>query len=210
MQLTNAFTVNAPPDVMWEVLNDVERFAPYIPGFVLSEADEDLYRGHMKVKVGAVTAQYDVEIRVTERDAATRTVRAVASGKERRGAGSVRADVTGTLAPHGDATEATILTELEVTGRVAQFGRNILAEVAGKLLTRFAGDLETKVLAGGDDGPGTAVGQVASAPAATAAATFEPVDLVGLAGASVAKRVVPVGLIAALLSLVLYLLLRRR
>lgn len=210
MQLTNAFTVNAAPDVMWEVLNDVERFAPYIPGFVLTEADGDLYRGHMKVKVGAVTAQYDVEIRVTERDAKTRTVRAVASGKERKGAGSVRAEVTGTLAPHGAATEATILTELEVTGRVAQFGRNILAEVAGKLLTRFARDLETKVLAGGDDGSGAAPGPLAPVPVAPAVATSEPVDLIDLAGASVVKRVVPAGLAAVLLSLFLYLVLRRQ
>lgn len=217
MQLTNAFTVNAAPDAVWGVLNDVERFAPYIPGFTLTESDGDRYRGHMKVEVGAVTAQYDLEILVTEHDAAARTVKAVTSGKERRSAGGMRADVTGSLAPHGDGTEATIVTDLEVTGRVAQFGRNILAEVAGKLLTRFVHDLETTVLTGDDEKGLTGDGDESAARAgptragavSPGAAAAEPVNLVDLAGASVAKRAIPIGLGAALVALVLYLLFGR-
>ncbi|WP_214370232.1 SRPBCC family protein [Pseudonocardia sp. H11422] len=199
MQLKNTFTVTAPVDALWDVLNDVERFAPYVPGFVLTESDGDRHRGQMKVKVGAVTVQYDVDITVVERDAVARTVKAVAAGRERRGAGTMRADVTGRLAVHGDVTEATIVTDLDVTGRVAQFGRNILAEVAGKLLTKFADDLEKKVLAGPEPEPG--------APSQSATVGTEPVDLVEVAGASVAKRVVPVGL-AVLMAVVMYRIFR--
>jgi hypothetical protein len=199
MQLTNTLAVTAPIDTLWDVLNDVKRFAPYVPGFVLTESDGDRYRGQMKVKVGAVTVQYDVDITVLERDAATRTVRAVAAGREKRGAGTMKANVTGRLAVRGDVTEATIVTDLDVTGRVAQFGRNILAEVAGKLLTKFADDLENKVLAA-PDAQSPALGLIP-------AAESEPVDLVAVAGASLARRVVPVGL-AVLVTMVLYRLIR--
>lgn len=195
MQLTNTFAVSAPLDVLWDVLNDVERFAPHVPGFVLTESDGDRYRGQMKVKVGAVTVQYDVDITVVDRDVAARTVKAVAAGRERRGAGTMKAEVTGHLAVRGDVTEATIVTDLDVTGRVAQFGRNILAEVAGALLRKFADDLEKKVLAGPDPQP---VAQNGAAPGPP-----EPVDLVAVAGASVAKRVVPV-VLAVVLTALLY------
>lgn len=199
MQLKNTFAVTAPVDVLWDVLNDVERFAPHVPGFVLTSSEGDRYRGQMKVKVGAVTVQYDVDITVVERDPITRTVKAVASGRERRGAGTMRANVTGSLAVRGDVTEATIVTDLDVTGRVAQFGRNILAEVAGKLLTKFADDLEKKVLAGPDPEPAT--------PAQATTTSAEPVDLVEVAGASVAKRVLPVGL-TILMMILLYRIFR--
>lgn len=199
MQLRNTLAVTAPIDTLWDVLNDVERFAPYVPGFVLTESDGDRYSGQMKVKVGAVTVQYDVEITVLERDAATHTVKAVAAGREKRGAGTMKANVTGTLAGDGAVTKAVIVTDLDVTGRVAQFGRNILAEVAGKLLTKFADDLENKVLAG-SEAQSPVVGL---APAAES----EPVDLVAVAGASVTRRVVPVGL-AVLVTVMLYRLLR--
>ncbi|MHA6795719.1 SRPBCC family protein [Pseudonocardia bannensis] len=203
MQLRNTFTVTAPVDALWDVLNDVERFAPYIPGFVLTEADGDRYRGRMKIKVGAVTVQYDVDITVVERDAVARTVKAVAAGRERRGAGTMRADVTGSLAARGGVTEATITTDLDVTGRVAQFGRNILAEVAGRLLTKFADDLEKKVLA--DPGPEPAAPNQSQSQSATVGT--EPVDLVEVAGASVAKRFVPAGL-ALVMAVALYRIFR--
>lgn len=186
MQLKNTFAVSAPVDVLWDVLNDVERFAPYVPGFDLIESDGERYRGQMKVKVGAVTVQYDVDITVVERDPVARTVKAVAAGRERRGGGTMRANVTGSLAVRGEATEASIVTDLDVTGRVAQFGRNILVEVAGTLLTKFADDLEKNVLTGPAPEP--------LAPGPTVAASSQPVDLVEVAGASVARRAVPISL----------------
>lgn len=186
MQLTNTLVVAAPIDALWDVLNDVERFAPHVPGFALTESEGDRHHGQMKVKLGAVTVHYDVEINIIERDATARTVRAVATGREKRGAGTMKANVTGALAERGDLTEATIVTDLDVTGRVAQFGRNILGEVAAKLLAQFARDLETKVL-GGRDTPSPELGLVS-------AAVGEPIDLVGVAGGSVARRVVPIGL----------------
>lgn len=201
MQLTNTFAVTAPVDALWDVLNDVERFAPYVPGFVLTESDGDRHRGLMKVKVGAVTVQYDVDITIVERDEGARTVKAVAAGRERRGAGTMKAEVSGRLAVRGDVTEATIVTDLNVTGRVAQFGRNILAEVAGALLARFADDLEQKVLAGPDAQPEL---RLCAAPEST-----EPVDLVAVAGEAVARRVVPVGL-AVVLAVLLYRTFRHR
>lgn len=199
MQLSNEITVDASAEVLWEVLQDVERFAPYIPGFTLTEVDGDRYRGHMKVKVGAVTVQYDLEILVNERDADNLIVRAVASGDERKGAGTLRAAVVGSLSPNGDLTVMNIATELDVTGRVAQFGRSILAEVGAKLLARFGRDLEANVLASSE-----ADSEEQVAPGAI---ETEPLDLVELAGSTVAKRIVPAA--AGIVLLALLMLVRR-
>lgn len=231
MELNHEFRVSVPVEQAWSVLTDLERIAPCMPGAQLQEVEGDEYRGVVKVKVGPITAQYKGKARfeALERDAGRAVLRA--EGRDTRGQGNANATVTATLTAEGDsATRVAIATDLTVTGKVAQFGRGVLADVSAKLLDQFVHQLETDVLSGGGSGPeggsGAAGGSRSgpgAAPAATARAESpdgspngaerpavraiesrpaEPVDLLGTAGAPVAKRLIPALLgVAALLLL---------
>jgi carbon monoxide dehydrogenase subunit G len=147
VELKNRFEVPVPPGEAWEVLTDLERIAPCLPGAQLKEVEGDEYRGLVKVKVGPITAQYQGAARFLERDAASRRAVLRAEGRETRGQGNAAATITATLEPAGSGTVVEVVTDLSVTGKVAQFGRGVLAEVSAKLLDQFVKNLETSVLA---------------------------------------------------------------
>jgi len=148
MELTNEFRVGVPVEHAYEVLTDVERIAPCMPGAQLQEIEGDEYRGIVKVKVGPITANYKGSATFVERDAPNRLVLR-AEGRETRNQGNASATITATLAPDGDGTRVSVVTDLAITGKVAQFGgRGVLADVSSKLLGQFVACLEAKVLAG--------------------------------------------------------------
>ena len=218
MELENEFRVKASVDRVWQVLTDLERIAPCMPGAQLQEVEGDEHRGVVKVKVGPITAQYKGVARIVDRDREGGRLVLRAEGRETRGQGNASALITANLTADGDATAVAISTDLTVTGKVAQFGRGVLADVSAKLVTQFVECLEADVLAGEEPAP-------APAPAAEVPATSvptkgdgaqvrriesvpsAPVDLMGTAGAPVAKRVAPV---VALLFLTMWLVRRRR
>jgi hypothetical protein len=146
MELTNEFRVGVPISQAWDVLTDIERIAPCMPGAELQEVEGDEYRGVVKVKVGPITAQYKGKASFVELDAAARRAVLRAEGRDTRGAGNANATVTATLAEDGEGTRVTVLTDLAVTGKVAQFGRGVLADVSVKLLNQFVECLEADVL----------------------------------------------------------------
>src|SRR4051812_48860373 len=148
MELTNDFRVGVPPATAWAVLTDVERIAPCMPGAQLQEVEGDEYRGVVKVKVGPITAQYKGAATFVERDEANRKAVLRAEGRETRGQGNANATITATLEPDGDGTKVVVVTDLTVTGKVAQFGRGVMADVSAKLLDQFVASLESTVLAG--------------------------------------------------------------
>src|SRR5215210_796855 len=145
MELTNDFRVAVPVEDAWAVLTDVERIAPCLPGAQLQEIEGDEHRGIVKVKVGPITAQYKGAATFIERDAPRRAVLR-AEGRETRGQGGASATITATLEPDGDGTKVVVATDLTITGKVAQFGRGVLADVSAKLLGQFVDCLESKVL----------------------------------------------------------------
>jgi carbon monoxide dehydrogenase subunit G len=205
MQLSDDFTVSVPSDRLWELLNDVERVAPCVPGFTLKEAVDPDYHGVMKVKVGAITVQYDATITFVERDQAAKRVVLSVRGKELRGAGSVDATVTSSLIDKGEETTAQMVTDVQVTGRVAQFGRGIIADVGSRITEQFVERLNQELVAAPEDAP-------QAAPQATPTPTppqDEELDLGAVAVLPVLKRLAPIA--AALVLAVLALrLLRRR
>ena len=119
----------------WQVLTDLERIAPCMPGAQLQEVEGDEYRGIVKVKVGPITAQYKGVARIVAVTARRRRLVLRAEGRETRGQGNANALITANLGADGDGTDVTINTDLTVTGKVAQFGRGVLADVSAKLLT---------------------------------------------------------------------------
>jgi len=205
MELTNEFRVPASVERAWEVLTDVERIAPCLPGAELQEVDGDKYRGTVKVKVGPITAQYKGEASFLELDPEGRRAVLRAQGRDTRGQGTASATVTAQLEPDGDGTRVAVTTDLTISGRVAQFGRGVLADVSNKLMNQFAADLEQLLV---DDSPaGTSPGSESSPAGRHEPA--EPIDLLDVAGAPTARRLVPM-VVGAVASLWLFRRLRRR
>src|ERR1700677_4212959 len=182
MELDHSFTVPVPPDRAWEVLLDVERIAPCMPGATVEEFDGEVVTGRIRVKVGPVSLTYRGTAKFTERDPDARVVVVDASGKETRGAGTASAAVRASLVPSGEGTEVSIHTTMNVTGRPAQFGRGVIAEVGGKLVEQFAANLAQMISEGGGEPA------VADAPAsADPPADADPADSSSAAGFSVAS-----------------------
>lgn len=160
MELSNEFTVDIPVDRAWEVLTDVPTIAPCLPGAQLQEVEGEEYRGIVKVKVGPITAQYKGKATFVESDPDARRVVLRAEGRETRGQGNASAVITADLIPDGDRTRVTVSTDLTVTGKVAQFGRGVMADVSAKLMDQFAENLRTTVLS---DTPADTVSGAAAA-----------------------------------------------
>src|ERR1700751_3897070 len=135
MEMDHSFTVPVPPERAWDVLLDVERIAPCMPGASVDEFDGEVVTGRIKVKVGPVSLTYRGTAKFTERDPDAKVIVLEASGKETRGAGTASATVRATLAPEsgGGGTTASMDTRMNVTGRPAQFGRGGLVEGGGEL-----------------------------------------------------------------------------
>jgi len=230
VKIEDNFRVDVPVEEAWKVLLDLERIAPCLPGAQLTEVEGDEYRGTVKIKVGPITAQYKGVAQIVEADEANHRVLLKAEGRDTRGQGNASATVTATLVGDGASTTVNIDTDLNITGKVAQFGRGVMADVSSKLLGQFADNLKKDVLSGesptAPTAPAAADAPTEAAPAAgapteatSAAATTgprkidspeaQPIDLMDAAGESVGKRLAPV--IAAIVALItLRVLFKRR
>ncbi|MEV5410453.1 SRPBCC family protein [Thermopolyspora sp. NPDC052614] len=231
MKLEQEFTIPTEVSRAWEVLLDVSRIAPCFPGATLTSFDGDTVAGAVKVKLGPVLLNYKGTARFTERDDAAHRVVIDAAGTDVKGNGTARAQVTAAL--HESApgrTTCTLVTDLAITGRPAQFGRGMIAEIGNKILDRFAANLAANLadslassLSAADAPAPVAAaaptpGQTAETPqtpdpapdgprrldgapaSASPASEAEALDLLALARGSVAKRAIP--LVAALAVLI--------
>jgi carbon monoxide dehydrogenase subunit G len=151
VQLENSFTVPVPIDEAWRVLMDVERIAPCMPGAALDSVTGDDFTGRVKVKLGPINLTYQGKASFIERDETAHKAVIDARGKDQRGNGTAAAIVTATLAAEGSVTRVDVLTDLNITGRPAQFGRGVMTDVGNKLLGQFADRLSAQ-LASGDAG----------------------------------------------------------
>lgn len=152
MELNNTFEVAASAERAWEVLTDAERVAPCLPGATLTGIQNDDLLGKVKVKVGPIRVQYDGAARFVETDRDARRIVLRGEGRDSRGQGTASATISLALSPGGESTTVDVHTDLQVTGKVAQFGRNVLADVSDRLIAQFAQNLEREVA--GSDGAG--------------------------------------------------------
>src|SRR5580693_3648436 len=147
MELDNSFSVPVPPGQAWDVLLDVKRIAPCMPGASVTSVEGDEIEGQVKVKLGPLSLTYKGTAKFTDKDQAAHSISIEATGKETRGSGTASATVQANLTP-GDGAGQTLVsihTSLNVTGKPAQFGRSLLPEVSGKLIQQFATNLEAMI-----------------------------------------------------------------
>ncbi len=143
MEFTNTFHVPGDVDTTFATLSDLERVAPCLPGATLEEVDGDTYTGKVKVKVGPIQVTYRGTATVAETDVAAKRIRIEAAGKEARGSGTARAEVTGSLTPDDEGTSVTVATDLTISGKPAQFGRGVMEDVGTRIIDTFAERLRT-------------------------------------------------------------------
>lgn len=256
MDLVDTFTLHMPIDRAWALMLDLEKIAPCMPGAQLTEIEGDEHRGKVKIKVGPITAQFAGQARWTEKDEAKHRAVMTAEGREVRGQGNANAAVVAQLTSidDGAATNVEVTTDLTISGKVAQFGRGVIADVSSKLISQFVANVEKMVneddaaaaqpptdpvepiepsapIVTDEPEPETPAAEPTppadAAPAAVPAqsdssgqpdkptvrkitsAEPEPVDLLELTGAPVAKRLAPLAGIAALIGLAIFWRKRR-
>ena len=138
MKLAHDFTVHAPPAQAWDVLLDVERVAPCLPGAALDGGDGTEYAGTMTIKLGPVTTRYQGTVRIEEADAAARRAVLRAQARDARGDGTAAATITTQLEEVPEGTRVRVETDLAISGPAAQFGRGVMQDVSGRLMGEFA------------------------------------------------------------------------
>jgi carbon monoxide dehydrogenase subunit G len=175
VQLENSFTVPVPIDEAWRVLLDIERIAPCMPGAALDTVDGDDFTGRVKVKLGPINLTYQGKASFIEKDEAAHKAVIDARGKDQRGNGTAAAVVTAKLAAEGAITRVDVLTDLNITGRPAQFGRGVMTDVGNKLLGQFADKLAAQLGEGDAQGDAERAESAAAKVAATAAGAVEEV-----------------------------------
>ena len=222
MELHHEFTVPVPAADAWRILTNLEQLAPCLPGAQLTEVEGEIYRGQVKVKVGPIVAQFKGQASFVTRDDTGYTASLKAEGRDTGGKGNASATITAKLEPIGaNSAKCTVDTDLNITGKVAQFGRGALADVSDKLLLQFVDNLNALIASGAAaDTPADTAATAAPAAPATAAQTaptpaapatpaaptvrkiehtddVAPLDLLDAAGGTIAKRLVPVLVVIA-------------
>ncbi|MGW1002587.1 SRPBCC family protein [Streptomyces sp. NPDC002520] len=218
MELHHEFTVPVQVDDAWHALLDIERVAPCLPGATVEEYDGKTVTGSVKVKLGPVTLTYRGTAVFEEQDETAHRLVLQANGREARGQGTARATVTGTLSERDGGTAVSVRTDLTVTGRPAQFGRGVLAEVGDRLVGQFAACLEQRLAEQPAQAPEMERGEARehadraqpTPPRTEEPEEPEPLDLLRTAGLPVAKRAAGAAAVVAVLAVVVARLRRRR
>ncbi|MFZ8965830.1 MAG: SRPBCC family protein [Ilumatobacteraceae bacterium] len=214
MDLHHEFTVPVPASDAWRILTDLERLAPCLPGAQLTEVEGEIYRGQVKVKVGPILAQFKGQASFVSRDDANFLASLKAEGRDTTGKGNASATITARLDPVTDTSaKCTVDTQLNISGKVAQFGRGALADVSDKLLLQFVDNLNSliasqPVTASNSTTPSASDSSAMDTAVETAPPTpgvrkieqthdVAPLDLLDTAGSTIVKRLVPVALVLA-------------
>ena len=223
MKLENEFSVNVPLERAWETLLDIQTVAGFLPGAKIEPTDEEgVFKGAMKIRVGPMSISYQGTARLASVDEENRTVDLEVRAKEAKGQGTAAAVIHNQVVEEGGATRVIAVTDLQVTGRQAQFGRGIMQDVAGRMLTDFAQRFEAYLLEGGENGAAAtaeAESEAAAdsgdaptaAPSRPAPAEEDALDLGSVVGQMPAVRYgVPAVVLLAVLGIVFGVLRSRR
>ena len=205
MDLNHEFVVNVPVDQAWQILTDLERIAPCLPGAQLTEVEGDTYRGQVKIKVGPILAQFKGQASFISRDDIAHKAALKGEGRDTTGKGNASATITAELTSVSPtSTKCTVHTDLSISGKVAQFGRGALADVSDKLLAQFSENLNQLISASPAIAEPTAQVAAPAEPQQPSIRKIDgpevaPLNLLDTAGSTIAKRAIPAVIVLAVL-----------
>jgi hypothetical protein len=171
MKLEQSFTVAAPVEQVWDMLVDVERVAPCLPGAeITGQRPDGSYEGNFTVKLGPTTASYRGSLKMDSLDEASRTATMHANGTDKRGQGGAHAVIVSTLRQEGEETVVDVSTDFTITGRLARFGRGgMIEDISKRMMRDFSQCLQATITS--EPAVAEAPAAAAEAPAATAPVT---------------------------------------
>ncbi len=157
MDLSHQFTVPTGVEETWAHFQDIAGLAGCFPGATVTEAEGDTFSGSVKVKLGPIALVYNGSGTFVEKDDAAHRFVVDAKGKDKRGNGTAGAVVTLAMAESASGgTDVDVRTDLNVTGKPAQFGRSGMQDVSDKLLGQFVACLEERLTGSPEPEPETA------------------------------------------------------
>jgi carbon monoxide dehydrogenase subunit G len=171
IRIEEIFQIEAHPDRVWAYLTDPRQVVHCLPGAELTSVqDESTFLGRVKVKVGPITAAYAGKVVLTDRDETNRVVRMTGEGRESGGSGSAKLTMTSTVVglPTG-GTEVRVSADIDIVGRMAQFGRGMIESVNKQMFKQFTDCVRATLASSAETPAGTTAAPVASAPAEPAA-----------------------------------------
>jgi uncharacterized protein len=183
LQFEHSFVVKAPTARVWAYLTDPFRVAPALPGAAITEKiDDRTYAGTITVKVGPVSARYKGKVRFETLDPATGTAEIAASGQDVTGRGGADMKMKSRITERASGeSEVSVVSEVNVTGIMAQFGRGLMQDVSNQMFERFTeamrAELEKPMAA---ESPAVSPGAGSGASAANpppAAASAPPIEV---------------------------------
>jgi carbon monoxide dehydrogenase subunit G len=153
VKISNEIEIAAPPDELFEFLSDVERVAPMLPGAKIEGRSGDDYAGSMKVKVGPINATYQGTMRFLDRDPEARRAVMKARAEEVNGQGNAEAEITTEVTDADGKSLLKMDTDLQMRGKVAQFGRGAMEKISQRMFDQFARNIEQQFAAGNGKAP---------------------------------------------------------
>jgi carbon monoxide dehydrogenase subunit G len=160
VKIESSFDVPVPPEKAWDLLMDVPRVIPCMPGATLTETVDDAnWKAAMKVKLGPISLAFDTDVKREEADESARRARLSARARESRGRGAAAATIESRLTTMNGGTHVDVATDLQLTGAVAQYGRGIVQDVAQQMVQSFADCLKAQLVAPREDAEAAVVQQ---------------------------------------------------
>lgn len=146
MRIEQAFEVAAPVDRVWAFLMDVPALARCIPGASdVEQVDDTTFNATVKTRIGPVTASFGCKIVVLELDDAARTGAVEVSGRDSRIGGAVKAKMAMAVAPEGERTSVRIASDVDILGKIGQYGHGIITKRANAMFEEFAACARTQL-----------------------------------------------------------------
>jgi len=166
MKLEQSFTVAAPVEKVWDMLVDVERVAPCLPGAeITGQGPDGSYEGNFTVKLGPTTASYRGSLRMDSLDEASRTATMHAKGTDKRGQGGANATIVSTMRQEGEETVVDVVTDFTITGRLARFGRGgMIEDISKRMMRDFSQCLQASMASEPAQAPAAGAAPAAAAP----------------------------------------------